>query len=266
MNIEKWTAKYKTDCYSKYQSNSTRSMYTHNVSKFLTHFRDKKEPKAIPTQNIKDYLLTFHTLNTRKQMLCAIKSFYRLTVGMPSKIDRIPYPKKEKTLPKVINTQYLVDAINGITNLKHKAVIMIGFSCGMRVSEVINLKMSNIDRVRMMILIKNGKGSKDRYVPMSHHLLHTLEEYYRKYKPVEYLFNGQKGGQYTANSCNKLVKQYLGSQYHYHILRHSNATALLESGTDISIIQKLLGHSDIKTTMVYTHISNNILATVNTPI
>ena len=143
---------------------------------------------------------------------------------------------------------------------------MIGFSCGLRVSEVVDLKMNCIDRERMMILIKNAKGRKDRYVVMSHNLLHTLEEYARIHKPKEYLFNGQFSNKYTPSSCNKIVKKYLGNQYHYHQLRHSNATALLEAGTDISIIQKLLGHQNIKTTQIYAHVSKAVLSKVNPPI
>ena len=266
MNIRKLENKYSTDCDIKYQSEATRRTYKYCVSKFLFHFQKEVEPKSIPTQVIKEWLITFSTMNTRKQMLCSINSFYSLSVGMPKKIKSIPYPKKDQSLPQVIDTIYLVDQINKIKNLKHKAIIMIGFSCGLRVSEVVDLKMSCIDRKRMMILVKKGKGSKDRYVVMSHNLLHTLEEYYRKYKPKEYLFNGQSALQYTASSCNKLVKKYIGSQYHYHQLRHSNATALLEAGTDIAVIQKLLGHKKIKTKMIYTHISKATLSRIAMPI
>lgn len=265
MNTRKWEKQYSIDCDIKYQSSATRSTYKNCVSKFLNHFKDEIEPKAISNIKIKQWLLSFNTLNTRKQMQCSVNSFYKLTVKMPSKISAIPYPKKEKSLPKVIDTKFLVDSITKIKNLKHKAILMIGFSCGLRVSEVVNLKMECIDRERMMILIKNAKGSKDRYVIMSENLLHTLEEYARKYKPKEYLFNGQTKLQYSKSSCNKLVKQYLGYQYHYHLLRHSNATALLESGTDISIIQKLLGHKNIETTQIYMHVSKRVLSNVAMP-
>ena len=266
MNIRKWELAYSRDCDIKYQSLDTRRTYKTCVSKFLNYFKNEIEPKSISNNKIKDWLLTFKTLNTRKQMQCSINSFYKMTVKMPLKISSITYPKKAKSLPKVIETNYLIEKINAIKNLKHKSILMIGFSCGLRVSEVINLKMDCIDRDRMMILIKNAKGNKDRYVVMSANLLHTFEEYARKHKPVEYLFNGQNKLQYTKSSCNKLVKKYLGNQYHYHQLRHSNATALLEAGTDITIIQKLLGHQNIKTTQIYTHISTSVLATVNPPI
>ena len=265
MNTRKWELQYSKDCDIKYQSLATRNTYKYCVSKFLNHFKGEIQPKAISNNDIKDWLLSFKTLNTRKQMQCSINSFYKLTVNMPSKISSIPYPKKEKSLPKVIDTSYLVETITNIENLKHKAILMIGFSCGLRVSEVVNLKMDCIYRDRMMILIKNAKGNKDRYVVMSTNLLHTLEEYARQYKPVEYLFNGQSKPQYTKSSCNKIVKRYLGDSYHYHQLRHSNATALLEAGTDISIIQKLLGHKNIETTQIYTHVSKRVLSNVKMP-
>ena len=265
MKIRKWELQYSRDCDIKYQSISTRKTYKHCVLKFLTHFKNEAEPKSISNNKIKDWLLKFNTLNTRKQMLCSINSFYLLTVKMPAKIKSIPYPKKDKSLPQVIDTDFLIQKISSITNLKHKSILMIGFSCGLRVSEVVNLKMECIDRDRMMILIKNGKGRKDRYVVMSINLLHTLEEYAKRFSPIEYLFNGQSELRYSASSCNKLVKKYLGEKYHYHLLRHSNATALLESGIDISIIQKLLGHENIKTTQIYTHVSSRVLSKVRPP-
>lgn len=266
MDIRKWEIKYSRDCCIKYQSEATRATYKHCVSKFLKHFSNEIEPKSIATSKIKDWLLTFETLNTRKQMLCSINSFYKLSVGMPQKIAGIPYPKKDRSLPQVIETDFLVEKITAIKNLKHKAILMLGFSCGLRVSEVVNLKMACIDRARMMILIKNAKGRKDRYVVMSKILLQTLEAYARAYKPKEYLFNGQFTLIYSTTSCNQIVKKYLGKQYHFHQLRHSNATALLESGTDISIIQKLLGHNNIKTTQIYTHVSTAILSKTSMPI
>jgi integrase/recombinase XerD len=266
MNIRNWKNRFSRDCDIKYPSFSTRNTYKYCVAKFLDHFKNESEPKAIPTSKIKDWLLTFTTFNTRKQMQCSINAFYKLTVGMPNKTTAIPYPKKAKNLPKVIDTTHLINTINAIQNLKHKAILMIGFSTGIRISEMLHLTMNCIDRKRMMILIKNGKGRKDRYVVLSETLLHTLEEYAREYKPNVYLFNGQDGtSPYTRSSTNKMIKNYLGEDAHYHLLRHSNATALLESGTDISIIQKLLGHSSIKTTMIYTHVSTSVLSKVSPP-
>jgi len=241
-------------------------MYCYNVKRFLRHFEFEKEPKSIPTQKIKEYLLTFKTFNNRKQNLCAIRRFYEMTVKMPHKIQSIPYPKQIKRLPLVIESNYLKETILSIENLKHKSILMLGYSCALRVGEVINLKIIDIDSKRMLINIRNAKGGKDRIVKMSITLLETLREYFIKHRPNYYLFNGQFSTQYTQSSCNKLIKKYLGSEYHFHTLRHSGATTMLENGTDLSIIQKILGHTNIKTTMVYTHISQNLIQQAHSPI
>jgi site-specific recombinase XerD len=250
----------------KNYSENTISNYTFQVERFLKDAKEFTEPAKINEKFIIDYLLQFKSHNTNKHAQCALRLFFKSVIHQPKKFKHIPYPKKERKLPQVIETQYLIDTISKIKNLKHKAILMLGFSCGLRVSEVVNLKMACIDRARMMILIKNAKGRKDRYVVMSKTLLQTLEAYARAYKPKEYLFNGQFDLKYSATSCNKIVKKYLGEKYHFHQLRHSNATALLESGTDISIIQKLLGHNNIKTTQIYTHVSTAILSKTQMPI
>lgn len=265
MNIRKWLKEYSRDCNLKYSSTSTRSTYKSGVKKFLNHFRNEIEPKSIPNDKIKEWLLNSKTHNTRKHLQCAVNSFYTLTVNMPSKISKLPYPKKQKSLPTVIDKNHLITVIKNIHNLKHKAIIMLGFSCALRVSEVINLRMCDIDRNRMIIHIRNSKGNKDRIVKLSETLLANLEAYYRKYRPKNYLFNGAIGIKYSRSSCQKLIKNYLGKEYTFHTLRHSGATAMLENGTEINIIQKILGHSSIKTTMIYTHISTSLIQSVKAP-
>lgn len=263
MDCRKWENQYSTDCISKYNSFSTQENYISCVRRFLKHFSKYRGPKEIPTQEIKEYLLSFNTVNTRKHNICAIKSFYQLSVGMTKKINKIPYPKSEKKLPRVIDKDVIIERINKIENLKHKSIITLGFSTGMRVSEVCNLKITDIDSKKMLIHIKNAKGRKDRIVPLSDFVLKLLREYYKEYKPNEYLFNGQFDLKYSHRSCNEIVKKYLGEEYHFHTLRHSSFTSLLESGTDLSIIQKIAGHSNIKTTLIYTHVSNQLLSKIN---
>ena len=175
-------------------------------------------------------------------------------------------PRKEKKLPQIIDKNFLLKKISKIQNLKHKAIISIAYSVGLRVSEVINLRLEDIDSKRMLINIRQAKGRKDRIVPLSTNILSLLREYYTEYKPKEYLFNGQNSLQYSSESCNKLVKHYIGNEYHFHLLRHSTFTTLLESGTDLRIIQNIAGHASSKTTEIYTHVSNQLLSKVPLPI
>jgi integrase/recombinase XerD len=118
----------------------------------------------------------------------------------------------------------------------------------------------------MVIYIKDAKGNKDRVVPLSKNILQLLRTYYKLFKPYMYLFNGQVKSKYTASSCNKIVKKYLGEKYHFHLLRHSSFTSMLESGTDISIIQKIAGHSKTDTTRIYAQVSTELLKQANLPI
>lgn len=268
MNIEKWHNKFIIDLKQYTSSESTLRCYSGNVHKFLCHFSKYREPKEVPTQEIKSYLLKFKTHNTRKQNLCAIRKFYLYTVGMPKKVTKIPYPKKSRTLPRVIDSEYINKTINKIENLKHKALIAVGYDCALRRSEVLNLKMCNIDRRRMLILIQNGKGNKDRYVKLSEDLLIILEKYYRAYKPKEYLFNGKSKNhlKYSETSYNNVVKKYLGFEWSTHSLRHSGTTAMHEQGVDMATLKELLGHESIKTTEIYTHVSKRTIQNVTTPL
>ena len=153
-----------------------------------------------------------------------------------------------------------------IENIKHRALLTLTFSVGLRVSEIVNLKIEDIDSKRMLIHIKNAKGRKDRIVPLSQNVLTILRDYFTQYKPKEYMFNGQNSTQYSIGSCQKLYKKYIDPTGHIHTLRHSCFTNLLESGTDLRVIQNIAGHSNVKTTEIYTHVSNQLLNKVNLPI
>jgi integrase/recombinase XerD len=172
-----------------------------------------------------------------------------------NRFHKTPFRKK---LPRIIDKQHLLDSIEAIQNIKHKTILSLAASVGLRVSEVVNLKLSDIDSERMIITIRSGKGRKDRIVPLSENVLILLRDYYKEYKPKEYLFNGQNR-LYSTTSCNKLVKKYIGKDLHFHLLRHFAFTNLLEQGTDLRIIQKLAGHNSVKTTEIYTHVSRNLL-------
>lgn len=271
MDFRKWSEKYSTDCRLKYNSISTQKNYTSCVNKFLLYFNKYREPKEIPNDSIKEYLLSFKTINTRKHNLCAISSFYKSTVGMPSKISKIPYPKNDRKLPIVLSTEEVQKMFNVCENLKHKVILSLLYSCGLRVSELINLKWSNIDRSRMIINILGAKGNKDRQVMLSSALIPLLESYYKAYRPKEYILNGQFDLQYSSRSILEVVKRLgekagLNKRVYTHLMRHNCFTHLLESGTDLSLIQKLAGHNNIKTTLLYTHISHNLISKINSPL
>ena len=140
-----------------------------------------------------------------------------------------------------------------------KAILELAYRCALRVSEVCNLKIEHIDSGRMMILISDSKGNKDRYCPMSERLLKTLRLYFREYKPVEYLFNGQFSIKYSHGSCQKIFKKYIDLNKSFHSLRHSGATTMLNNGTNLRVIQNILGHKSSRTSEIYTHVSSDLI-------
>lgn len=267
MNIGKYLEMYSDDLKLKNYSSNTIENYKSQVGLFLKHFeKAATKPSEISEKQIKEWLLMANSINGRKHRISAVKLFYKLTGKQPLKFRHIEYPRSEKKLPQIIDKAYLLESINKIQNKKHKAIIALAYSTGMRVSEVCNLLISDIDSKRMIITIRQSKGKKDRIVALSEKILEILREYFKEYKPKTYLFNGQFGDQYSHTSCNQIVKQYLGKEFHFHQLRHSNATALLEAGTDLRIIQKHLGHASSKTTEIYTHVSTNLLQSMALPI
>jgi len=272
MDCRKWSDKYSTDCDLKYQSETTRENYKSCVRQFLYCFKDYREPKEIPTDEIKKWLLKANTVNTRKHRLCSVKSFYEITVGMPNKIDRIPYPKSDKKLPIVLSISEVQRMFDVCENKKHKVILALLYSCGLRVSELINLKWDHIDRSRMIINIIQAKGKKDRQVMLPEQLIPLLEQYYHEYKSVEYVLNGWKDEpQYTAESVRNVIKQLaekagINKRVYTHLMRHCSFTHMVEAGVDINLIQKLAGHNNVKTTNMYLHISHNHISKIQSPI
>lgn len=201
----------------------------------------------------------------------ALKFYFEHVQNKPQMFIEIPRPKKPVKLPSVHSTQQVEQLIAGLSNLKHKAMLMVGYAAGLRVSEIAGLKIADIDSARMVINIRCAKGKKDRQVMLSAKLLDTLRAYYKMYKPKEYLFEGMSGGQYSIRSVQQvfeLAKQKTGNNKKggIHSLRHSFATHLLEAGTDIRIIQELLGHNNIRTTERYTHVSIKNISLLQSPL
>jgi site-specific recombinase XerD len=247
-------------------SKRTADNYKSHISRFL-----KTQEKSFLHLNSKDFQTyldnyKFTSVSQQNQVINAIRFLYKEVLG--KKYDKVSFkrPKSEKKLPRVIDGEFIKAQLSKITNLKHKTILTLTYSVGLRVSEIINIKIRDIDSKRMLIYIKNAKGRKDRIVPLSETVLKILRIYYKEYKPKEYLFNGQTSLQYSVGSCQKIYKRYIDKNSSIHTLRHSSFTNLLESGTDLRVIQKIAGHSSSKTTEIYTHVSNKILSKVKLPI
>ena len=201
----------------------------------------------------------------------AIKFFFEKIEKREQEFYDLPRPKKPVLLPDILAAEEMIALIQQTDNLKHKALLMTSYSAGLRVSELVSLKLSDIDSKRMMIHIRQGKGKKDRYVPLSIKLLEVLRAYFKEYKPKEYLFEGEKGEAYSTRSAQHALaaakaKARIGKKGSLHLLRHSYATHLLEAGIDIRYIQEFLGHSNIKTTLRYTHVTENKITTIQSPL
>jgi len=206
---------------------------------------------------IQDYILSKKSFSAQNISINAIKKFYKYLY--PSrKIKVLIRPKSKRTLPVVLNIEEIRIMLNTARNSKHKAIILTLFDLGVRLSELLNLKWSDIDRKNMSIRVNCGKGGKDRVVPMTKRLIKCYEEYYRDYPHLGYIFDNN-GNKYSSTSVSKVVKycsDSIDKNVTPHILRHTFATSLMNNGTDIRIIQSILGHEKSTTTEIYTHISN----------
>jgi len=201
----------------------------------------------------------------------AIKFYFEQILERERELYDLPRPKKPWKLPAILAEKEVLSVIKSIDNIKHRAMIMAGYSAGLRVSEIVALKLVNIDSERMMIHIQNAKGKKDRMVPLSKKLLDILREYYKIYKPAVFLFEGKGGVAYSARSVQEVLQHAkaranIHKSGSVHMLRHSYATHLMEAGTDIRIIQDLLGHNSIQTTMRYTHVSKKEIGRIESPL
>lgn len=247
-------------------SKNTIKCYLWYIDEFLKS--QTKSAQHLSSNDFQSYLdnYNFSSVSQQNQVINAVRFLYKF--GLNKKYNKVLFkrPKKEKKLPRVIEGELIKKRLSEIDNLKHKAILTLTYSVGLRVSEVISLKIGDIDSNRMLIHIKNAKGRKDRVVPLSKFVLELLRIYWKEYKPKVYLFNGQNTLQYSVGSCQKIYKKYIDHNSSIHTLRHSSFTNLLESGTDLRIIQKIAGHSSSKTTEIYTHVSNQILNKVNLPI
>ena len=200
-----------------------------------------------------------------------IKFYFEVVQGMPNRFYGVERPRKEKKLPVVISKKEVANLINTLTNVKHKCIVSLLYASGLRLNELLNLQPKDIESDRMVILVRGGKGNRDRYTILGKNILKDLRSYFKEYKPVEYLFEWPNGWIYTGTSVQAIVRKaafYAGinKKVTPHTLRHSFASHLLESGTDLRYIQSLLGHSSSTTTEIYTHVAVNSFQDIQSPL
>lgn len=256
-------------------SQKTQKAYLHHIGKFLCYFM--KNPVLLDESHIKEYML--YLIDEKKvsrsyhnQAVSALKFFYEEMLNEHRVVSRLPRPRKENKLPVVISREDVILLLEAVSNIKHRAVLMLVYSAGLRVSEVVRLRMEDIDVNRRMIRIRGGKGRKDRYTLLSDVALVALREYWQAYRPKDWIFLGSKPNCHlTTRTVEKILdaarkKAGLPEHITVHTLRHSFATHLLEGGTDLRYIQELLGHKSSKTTEIYTHVSNKDIGKIKSPL
>lgn len=242
-------------------ADNTVKIYTAIVIKFLKHCN--LEPQKCSKDQIIQFVVARGQSRTMKQSLAALNHLY---IGLFNSkiIQTIPQPKSKQFLPNILSEIEIVNVINAIPNLKHEAIIQTMYSCALRVSEVINLKVQDIQKTTNLIKIVNSKGGKSAFVPVPEATKNLLREYYKIYKPTNYLFEGQFKENYSASSIRKVFNKALRNQKIYrrirlHDIRHSRATHLLENGMDLKILKELLRHRKIETTEQYIHLTTKSL-------
>jgi integrase/recombinase XerD len=267
--------KFKQWMRSKRYSESTISSYSETLKTFLIFYREKPVA-AINNEDViiynNEYILKNKlSASYQNQTVNAIKLFFMTVRETKIEVDKIHRPKRAKLLPNVLSKEEIKLILNAHSNIKHKMMLSLIYSCGLRCGELLALRPVHIDSKRNIVLLKNAKGNKDRIVPLSPKILDMLRQYYKVCKPTTYLFEGQTAGMsYDSRSLQLVLKQALQKAgitkpATLHWLRHSYATHLLESGTDLRYIQELLGHSCSKTTEIYTHVSTKSIQQIKSP-
>lgn len=256
-------------------SPKTIQLYVTQVASFAKYFG--KSPDGLTAEHVRGYQVY---LIEEKQAswshfnitVCALRFFYKVTLGKEWMIEHLPYAKKPKKLPVVLSREEMRRFLDCLPQWSYRIILMTAYSAGLRVSEVATLRVADIDSSRLLIRVDAGKGRKDRYVPLSKILLEVLRAYWQVARPATWLFPGQQPDHYVSTrtiqrACGRAARA-AGIRKHVtpHTLRHSFATHLLEAGTDVLTIQKLLGHRNLKTTTIYTHVSRAQILSTTSPL
>ena len=259
---------------SKRYSPNTIKVYSDSISTFLRYF-SMKDITDISNDDLIDFNNNYILKNNfsssfQNQVVNAVKLYFSAIQHKKIDVELIHRPRREKVLPNVLSKEEIKAILDTPYNLKHRAMLAMIYSCGLRRGELLSLTKFDVDSKRMVVIIRMAKGKKDRIVPLSPKILNLLRDYYKSYTPKEFLFEGQGGGKYSEKSLENVLKQSLFKARNkkpvtLHWLRHSYATHLLESGTDLRYIQDLLGHKSSKTTEIYTHVSTKNIQNIRSP-
>jgi site-specific recombinase XerD len=264
------------DLILKAYSPHTQRAYLRCVRHFAKHYM--RSPEEMGETEVRNFLL--HLVRDRKaspatqdMYVNALKFLYVVTLKRPEVVKNLSHPKRPKTLPVILSPEEVLRVFAAIRSVKYKAIIAAAYAAGLRISEACSLSVADIDSQRMRIHIRSGKGKKDRYVMLGESLLALLRQYYQAVRPHgEYLFPGQKPQRHISTTAVSLVLRKviretgLAKKVTMHTLRHCFATHLMEAGTDIRILQVLLGHSSIRTTLRYTHITDRLVQKLVSPL
>jgi site-specific recombinase XerD len=261
--------RYIDDLRLKNFSTGTIKVYVHAVELFARHFG--RSPEELGFEEVRAYLLHLIDRGLARATCViarnALRHLYQETLDCSGWVNELPRPKRERRLPVVLSRDEVRRLFAVVTNLKQKALFMVAYDAGLRLSEILNLRVDDIDSERMVIRVRQGKGKKDRYARLTTGLLELLRKYWCAYRPEGLLFPGAcKHKRYDLATPGQLLKKAcrkagITKRVSMHTLRHSFATHLLEAGTDLRVIQHLLGHGRIQTTVNYTHISADELIT-----
>ena len=260
---------------NKRYSENTVKTYKESINIFF-RFIDNKPIHLIENVDLERFnteyiLFNKYSSSYQNQFVNSIKLFFTNRKGLKLNPEIIYRPKKEKVLPNVLSKEDVKKILESISNVKHLAMLSLIYACGLRRSELLNIQLSHIDSKRNLLIIKQSKGKKDRVVPLSNKLIELMRSYFKAYRPSTFLFEGEKvGTPYSGSSLQQVLKKALANAgikrpVTLHWLRHSYATHLLESGTDLRYIQELLGHSSSKTTEIYTHVSQKKISEIRSP-
>ncbi|MEQ9309856.1 MAG: tyrosine-type recombinase/integrase [Balneolaceae bacterium] len=257
----------------KYSIN-TAKIYISHFEKFINHYKEV-ELTSLNENDIKSYLqILVHQKRSDSfinQSINAIKFYYEVVLEMPNRFYNVDRPQKKEKLPEVLSMKQVQKMLDITKNIKHKCIIGLLYSSGLRRAELLNLELKDVDSERMLIKVNEGKGLKDRYTLLSEKMLVDLRSYYKAYRPKTFLFESIDAQKYSGSSVGKVVRRTamkagIRKNVTPHMLRHSFATHLLENGTDLRYIQTILGHNSSRTTEIYTHVAVNSFRTIKNPL